>query len=163
LTVAELFAAVKLSPRGPITWGTDISESDAGVYLVARVPDANTESTSCPLPLIDPLPLGVGFDLEYELQRWLPNESIVYIGKADRPIRDRLREFRRHRCDDKSPHAGGQVIKLLHCALWVYWSPALNPYELEQMMIGYFKNRTGQEPYANAGGKRNIRRIRQFN
>ena len=107
LTVAELFQTAGLSPRGPVPWGTDVPESNAGVYVVARVGDPKADCTPCALRFIDPLPPGIDLDLEYERQRWLPSESIIYIGKTDRPIRKRVSEFHTHRCGDKSPHAGG--------------------------------------------------------
>jgi hypothetical protein len=87
----------------------------------------------------------------------------VYVGKTDRPIRKRLGEFRRHQCGNKSPHAGGQVVKLLRCGLWVYWSTAPNPYDAEHTMICAFKEQTGQLPFANEYQGRRQRRIRRSN
>ena len=120
-------------------------ESNAGVYVVARVGDPKADCTPCALRFIDPLPPGIDLDLEYERQRWLPSESIIYIGKTDRPIRKRVSEFHTHRCGDKSPHAGGQVIKLLKCDLWVYWSAAsarnVSVYSWDKFWDGNFEPR----------------------
>lgn len=162
LTVAELFNIANLSPSGPVLWGTDPPESNAGVYVIARVRDAKDDCDACDLPFKD-FCGGIEFDLEYEQHRWLKNEPIVYVGKTDRPIRKRLGEFRRHKCGNTSPHAGGQVIKLLRCDLWVYWSPAANPYEAEQTMIRGFKKSTGQLPFANECARQDQRRIRPSN
>ena len=121
LTVAEIFKNANLSPRGPVRWGTQVSESGAGIYVVARVGDATVGCKACALPFIDfanpydnlKYPLSpLDLDLEYERKRWLPNEPVLYIGKTDRPIHKRVGEFYRHKCGDTSPHAGGQVVKL---------------------------------------------------
>ncbi|GIK17804.1 MAG: hypothetical protein BroJett003_27680 [Planctomycetota bacterium] len=43
---------------------------------------------------------------------WLPDESIVYIGKAT-CIRKRLNQFHRHKLGSRSLHAGGHWLKTL--------------------------------------------------
>ena len=158
LTVAEIFNFAKLSPSGPVPWETDSTETNAGVYVVARVCDINAD---CEGALRFKDLCGIELDWENERQRWLPNEPIVYVGKTDRPIRKRLREFHRHKCGNKSPHAGGQVVKLLCCDLWVYWAPSADPDGVEQMMIRAFKNQAGQPPFANQLPGQNTRRIRR--
>ena len=160
LTVAELFKTANLSPSIPVPWGTDVTEPRAGVYVVARVGDPEGGCKACALPFSDPLPPNLVFDLEYERWRWLPNEPIVYIGKTDRSIRKRVREFHRHQCGDTSPHAGGQVVKLLQCDLWVYWAPANSPYATERTLIRAFRQEAGHVPFANEDGKRIGKRIR---
>lgn len=161
LTVSELFNFASISPCGPLLWGTDPPETNAGVYVIARVNDAKDGCDACTLQFKDLC--GISLDLEYEQHRWLPSEPIVYVGKTDRPIRKRLGEFRRHVCGDTSPHAGGQVVKLLRCDLWVYWSPAANPYDAEQTMICAFEKQAGQIPFANEYGGRDQKRIQRSN
>jgi len=160
LTVAEIFKVANLLPSGPVIWGTDPPETNAGVYVIARVDNEKGGCNACALSFQDMC--GIELDLEYERHRWLPNEPIVYIGKTDRPIRKRLSEFRRHKCGNKSPHAGGQVVKLLQCELWVYWSTAANPYDAEHTMICAFKKQTGQLPFANEYEGRGRRRVRHL-
>jgi len=111
LTIFEVFRSANLSPTGPVPWGTDVPESSAGVYVVSRADDPKVDCRACALPFIDPFPSDIDLDLEYERRRWLPNEPIVYIGKTDRTIHERLGEFGRHKCGDTGPHAGGQVVK----------------------------------------------------
>lgn len=43
---------------------------------------------------------------------WLPDENIVYIGKAT-CIRKRLDQLYRHKLGNRSPHAGGHWLKTL--------------------------------------------------
>jgi len=135
LTVAEIFRKANqpnFSPRGPVQWGTQISESCAGVYVVARVGNATVGCKACALSFIDfanpydnlnnPLP-PLDLDLKYERKRWLENEPVVYIGQTtDRTIHKRVGQFYRHKCGNPSPHAGGRVVHLLRCDLWVDWS-----------------------------------------
>jgi len=161
LTVAEVFGKANLWPCGPVRWGTQISESRAGVYVVARVADPTISvADGVPLPFIDPLPPDLDVVPDFERQRWLPNEPIVYIGQTGRSIHTRLGAFYRQKCGDRSPHAGGQVVKLLQCDLWVYWLPATRPRDSEQAMIRAFKEQLGREPFANWDGKRRRRRRR---
>jgi len=147
MTVAELFDAAKLSPREPVTWGTPISESSAGVYVVALVGDAK---------------LGCQVDAEFlepsERKRWLAREPVIYIGQATgQSVAKRVGQFYRHRYGEKRPHYGGQAVKLLlhprspyhPCDLWVYWSPATDPRASEQTMLCAFKGRVGKLPFAN--------------
>jgi hypothetical protein len=142
-----------------VPWGADVPEANAGVYVVARVGDPEVGCKACALPFIDPLPRNVVLDLDYERWRWLPSEPIVYIGKTHRAIGKRVREFYRHTCGDRNPHAGGQVVKLLQCDLWVYWSPVNSPYATERTLIRAFRQGAGQVPFANDDGKRIGKRI----
>ena len=129
--------------------------------MVARVGDAAVGCHPSGLPRIDHLPTDFILDLEYERKRWLPDEPIIYIGASTRSIHKRVREFYRHKCGNSAPHAGGQVIKLLHCDLWVYWSPASDPVQSEDDMICTFAKRVGQQPFANGNtrGKKRIQRL----
>lgn len=150
MTVAELFRKAKLIPNEPVPWGTPISECSEGVYVVARVGDANGGCEACRLPFRDPFPSNLVLNPEYERQRWLPNEPVLYIGGTTRSLCVRLAEFYCHKVGNKRPHAGGQVVKLLGCDLWVYWSPKTDPEEWEEKMLSAFEKKAGQPPFANA-------------
>ena len=140
MTVAEVFNEASLLPHGPVRWKTQISESSGGVYVVALVGEAN---------------LGFQLYADYletlELQRWLPNEPVVYIGctRCKDGLAKRVTDFYRHTYGKKSPHKGGEAVKLLRCDLWVYWSPAIDPFDSERTMINAFKERVGKLPFAN--------------
>jgi hypothetical protein len=160
LTIIQVFSEAGLSPLGPVSWKTPIPEPAAGVYVVARVGDPAVGCDPCAFPFIEPVPPDLALDLEYERKRWLPDEPIIYIGATTRPIHKRVGEFYRHKCGKSAPHAGGQVVKLLTCGLWVYWSPAPDPMEAEQTMICAFKDEAGQIPFANGDDNGNKKRIR---
>lgn len=161
MTVFEIFKEVNLSPCGPVRWKEQVDCQKTGVYVVAQVSDSNDGCRACALRFNDTLLSGLEIDIGYERQRWLPNEPILYIGKTDETIHDRVGAFYRHRCGNPSPHAGGQVVHLLACELWVYWSPSPNPYDTEQTMLCAFKKQVGQVPFANRNGRRE-KRIRMI-
>jgi hypothetical protein len=147
MTVAELFDEAKLSPCGPVRWGTEIPEPSAGVYVVALVGETK---------------LGCQVDADFleplERQRWLPTEPVIYIGQTTtQTLAKRLGQFYLHKYGDKRPHYGGQAVKLLlhpppprsPFDLWVYWSLATDPRGSERTMIDAFKERVGTLPFAN--------------
>jgi hypothetical protein len=140
LTVSTLFKRIALSPLGPVRWGKPIPDESPGVYVIALSADA--KASTCDI------------DADYletsERFRWIPNQPIIYIGQATRQtLATRLRQFYRHKYGAKSPHRGGQALKLLKCDLWVYWSPCENPLGCESLMLELFKKHTGQLPFAN--------------
>lgn len=141
LTVAEIFNEASLSPSGPVPWGGRITEVSAGVYVVAVVAKANAK-LDCPLY--------ANYLEEAEQQRWLPNQPVIYIGQTtNQTLSKRVSQFYRHKYGARSPHRGGQAVKLLRCDLWVYWSPPDDPLSSERMMICAFKKKVGQLPFAN--------------
>jgi hypothetical protein len=162
LTVAEIFQFAGLSSNGPVRWRIespeDPPELKPGVYLVARVGDPTEICTPCELPL-DHVPESL-FDSAYEGERWLRSESVVYVGKTDRSIRERVAEFRRQKCGRPGSHHGGQIIKLPQCDLWAYWSPADDPLSAEFDMLCGFKQHTGKLPFGNEYQGANRKRIR---
>jgi hypothetical protein len=153
-----------LSPHGPVPWRTAIPKGDggsgSGIYIVARVEDALMSCDEAPLQFIEPLTPGLAVDLKYEKQRWLPREPVLYIGMTTRPIWKRVGEFYAHKCGRTAPHAGGQILKLLHCELWVYWSPASDPLASAAQVISAFTERTGRPPFANEETKGKAKRVR---
>jgi hypothetical protein len=70
-----------------------------------------------------------------------------------------VKQFYNHRCGVRGPHAGGQIILLLSCEKWVYWSPCNEPREVELKMLEAFKARVGNYPFGNSDGKRSRKRI----
>jgi hypothetical protein len=160
VTVKEIFEVDGRSTRGPVRWGRPVDETSKGVYVIARTSEVDGGCRPCELPLRRPIPASLKINCEYELMRWLCDEPIIYIGKTDQAISRRIQQFYGHECGNRSPHAGGQILLLLACDRWVYWSPSPNPRESEKKMLDAFKERAGQRPYANFDGKRRPGRIR---
>ena len=139
ITVRELFDWAGAPVHGPVPWNDPVTEKRAGVYVVAVTQDPDVQSG-----LADPGPLGAGL-----VSRWNPSQAILYVGQTTRPLSKRIGEFYRHVWGARSPHRGGQDIKLLSCPLWVYWSPTDQPDEAEFRMIEEFEARAGRLPFAN--------------
>lgn len=141
MKVSELFKEAGLSPQGPVPWETGISEFCAGVYVVALVKEADAQ-LDCPVC--------ADYLEERERLRWLSSEPIIYIGQTTgQTLAKRIRQFYSHKYGKKSPHRGGQAVKLLRCDRWVYWSPTTDPKGSEQTMIKAFVERVGHLPFAN--------------
>jgi hypothetical protein len=157
MTVAELFAAVKLPIRDQVKWPSPVLDQSKGVYVFARTGEPNAAEPRGKLTF---RPHTLRIDSEYEQSRWQEDEPVVYIGKTDQPLARRLGQFLKHVCGDMSPHAGGQILLLLECDLWVYWSPSPSPRVHEKELLSAFRERTGQFPFANFDGKRRPRRVR---
>ncbi len=76
---------------------------------------------------------------------WLADESILYIGKApkrsnDKGLSNRVHEYYKTPIGRRSPHSGGQWIKVLKNLdeMFVYCGLCDDPTEIEQGMLKYF-------------------------
>ena len=76
---------------------------------------------------------------------WLPDESILYIGKASTRkngsgISKRIREYFSTTIGDGGPHSGGQWVKSLANlnTLTVYYGVCDDPNEIEVQMLQFF-------------------------
>jgi hypothetical protein len=141
MNVTELFAAVGLKPQGPVPWNSPVPETKPGVYVVALSGDCNME-------VVDVFANHLNAE---ESALWIPHELIVYIGqtRCKGGVRKRVAAFYRHKYGRRSPHRGGQSLKLINCDLWVYWAVSDDPIEHEKAMLQAFKGRSNARPFAN--------------
>ena len=84
--------------------------------------------------------------------------EIVYIGRTTQPLQRRVGQFYRHKHGRRSPHRGGQDVKLLSCPLWIYRAPTDDPVGVEHRMIETFKARMNKLPFANRNAGTKSRR-----
>src|SRR5690242_6039397 len=103
MTVSELFQAAGVPLSGPARWRhldeviEDLEQipEKPGIYVVARVREPNEGCAACDLPF-GSIPSYLGLDHQYEFSRWLVNEPILYVGKTEEDLRERINAFRRH-------------------------------------------------------------------
>ena len=148
-----------------VRWNERIRTEKEGIYIVStsETPDSNSR-------LFDKMPISNeiinrwinkvnGFELDGKLtfdnvkiierlsQFWLPDENILYIGKA--PIRrngkglgNRVNEFYKTNYGDRRPHAGGHWLKALEVLndLYIHYVLCNNSGEIEIDMLEYFIN-----------------------
>jgi len=131
--VDELFRIAGIVPNGVTSWGEPIPESGPGVYVVT---------------IADPAMVKFDSRFEAERHRWLPDQSIVYIGRASQ-LRRRLRQFYRHEYGRRSPHHGGQAILLLKCELLIHWAAVADYGAAEHRLIEAFESDVQRKPFGN--------------
>ncbi len=113
---------------GTVPWGTSPPSNESGVYVVSLHGDPNDTAGLAEAP-IDEAVVAAWIErvrsltlddarpepdaLAKRLARyWLPDEPIVYVGKAT-SLRQRLRQYYSTPLGDRRPHAGGHWIKTL--------------------------------------------------
>jgi hypothetical protein len=131
LSVEKLYTLAGIVPTGSVRWGDDVPSIQSGVYVVT------IEDTLFGSKLPD-----------HEHSFWLPDQTIVYIGRAKQLTR-RLRQFRRHVYGKKSPHRGGQAILLLDCPKAITWAEVEDYGGAEAALINAFRAETGRMPFGN--------------
>lgn len=140
LSPADLFETLALEALGRVPWGTPVPSGGIGVYVVSLregaadgsgLPSAPISRAAlmawvdrCPGLTVEGKPVGITSLEEHLSQWWLPNTSILYIGKADQPLSSRVGQYYRTPLGARSPHAGGYWLKTLSVLpdLWVHFA-----------------------------------------
>lgn len=159
LSVSELFNSPNIAWQGVVPWNNPVPTKSPGVYVVSLSEDPGAlsgASRKAPLQLeaienwlervprfeldgqLNPSPHGVLSRLQ---SFWLPDENIVYIGKATR-LRQRVRQYYKTPLGDQRPHAGGHWIKTLSILsmAFVHYGEADSPSQSEAEMLQTFVN-----------------------
>lgn len=176
VTINHIATHFSLKINGPIKWGMDCMSKKSGVYIICYP----GTSSACPLDMRiinfwcsstrnktfktgSPLIPSV---LVSELTKyWIPNEQIVYVGKAS-CLRTRLFQYYRTPLGKRGPHSGGYWIKTLQNInmLDIYWIEDKKPAILEQKILVFFNKSTTCGtgmlclPYANLEITRRLRK-----
>lgn len=83
---------------------------------------------------------------------WVPESSVLYIGKATR-LQTRIKQYLRFGAGQRAPHWGGRHIWQLDHAqeLLFYWkpTPADDPRDVERSVLALFREQYGRLPFAN--------------
>jgi hypothetical protein len=131
ISVVDLYARAGVTPTGITRWDDDVPSEQPGVYVIS----IDDEVSAPDLP-------------EHERAFWVPDQKIIYIGRA-KQLRRRLQQFRRHVYGRPSPHRGGQAILLLDCVKTITWGEATDYGKAEATLINAFHATIGRKPFGN--------------
>ena len=135
ITVRQLFNEFNILDFKKVKWGEIFNEKRQGVYVVFSSNDPDKHLGITENPLFDDKQINLwisklpnfqidGFPADPSVLKnrlksfWLPDESILYIGKAPTRkngtgISKRVMEYFSTIIGDGGPHSGGQWIKVL--------------------------------------------------
>ena len=167
-SVAKIFNVFEIMSLHTIKWCTNIDSREPGIYIVSlsKNPEwlSNTPITphfnrnvikrwieTVPNFRIDSEPPSVQ-SIEKRLKEfWLPDESILYIGKAPKrkngdALGNRISEYYETKIGLGSPHSGGQWLKTLSnlSDLYLHYGISNNPSSIEVEMFRYFMDNVAE-------------------
>ena len=141
--VKQLFTDSGKEILGQVKWGQKVNCNYPGIYVVAITDSAEKIVCSVDAPIsvkivqdwityvpklnLDGKRPRYG-DLVNRLKEfWIPDETILYIGKAGTSLRDRVNQYYKTRLGDPKPHAGGHWIKTLEnlSDLNIFWTTSV--------------------------------------
>lgn len=157
ISICELFATAEVKPAGVVRWGTPVPSHAPGIYSLSWSADPAATTVSKPnyIPLptayahllserqdlsVDGIPATPNLLAERLRRFWIPNEPILYIGKAGTSLRTRVRQYYSTKLGDRSPHAGGWWLKTLDelDQLHIHFALCADVTEREQQMLATF-------------------------
>jgi len=141
--VKQLFTDSGKEILGQVKWGQKVNCNYPGIYVVAITDSAEKIVCSVDAPIsvkivqdwityvpklnLDGKRPRYG-DLVNRLKEfWIPDETILYIGKAGTSLKDRVNQYYNTRLGDPKPHAGGHWIKTLEnlSDLNIFWTTSV--------------------------------------
>jgi hypothetical protein len=156
-TVTDLLSAAELERTGSVRWGTPLTASYPGVYLVALEESPDTcRPTLAEAPINDERVnelLRVRPELRLDGARptlgtlcerlaacWLPDETVLYIGRAGTSLQRRIGQYYTTPLGARRPHAGGWFLKTLTNLdeLTVHYAAAVDPAAAERELLKAF-------------------------
>jgi hypothetical protein len=148
-TVSEAFAASDLDCVDVVRWRTRLPISRPGVYVVSLAESPDTYEgrlvgaplaagsfrnwlDECPRLTLDGSRPTVPQLCDRIRRFWVPDEVILYIGKAT-SLSDRVGAFYRTQIGERKPHSGGYFLKLLSNLdkLWLHYGTCSSPADAE--------------------------------
>jgi hypothetical protein len=157
-SVLKLENQFSLNYLRTIKWGSPIIENANGIYIIstnkdkAYLPKSITNLTFNESQLETWLTNAPNVDLyglhpsknrlkEHLNGFWLSDESILYIGKAEKQtLSDRVSQFYNHKVGKKSPHKGGYWFKLLSNTndAYIHLFSTQDSNKIEELLLMYF-------------------------
>lgn len=159
ISPADVLAAHDVTLRDSVPWGVPIRHKEPGVYIVALHRDSADGSGLAAAPIDEAAlrewmvrvpglrlrgePVEAGALAEHIAPWWLPNTSVLYIGKAGTSLKTRVHDFVKTPIGARGPHAGGQWLKTLrnNAGLTVHYAIAPDGAAaglLEDAMLNWF-------------------------
>lgn len=137
-------------PDGFVSWNESVYVNEKGIYVVSADRPIDSKDISegkiekwieqVPRLLIDDQ-MACVTTLKRRLTQFIdPNEQILYIGKTDKTIHERVSQFYSHVLSKPSPHRGGHWIKTISdmSLLKVYYAVTENPADVEFQMLDFY-------------------------
>jgi len=164
-SISELTSVFNLKVSQSLKWGTEFQEKSHGIYIISLyqniklLPKDNSSISfsnrqikhwmqNAPSMTLNCKKPSIG-ELQQHLSKfWLQDESILYIGKAEKQsLQNRLSQFYRHQVGKKSPHKGGYWLKLLSDLnnYHIHILPTDNSHVIEEQMLQYFIENVSEE------------------
>ena len=172
-TVQQLFYNVGIAEFDSVKWETPINIFGQGVYLISTSSNPN-KNKKVDYPVFDTEKINAWIKkvpnfqvdnltstLETVRSRldnfWIPDENILYIGKAPyrskgkKAISRRVHEYYTTELGNKGPHRGGHWLKTLTNLqdLTVYFAITDNPKTVEDHMLDYFQSHVSSKCISN--------------
>lgn len=126
---ADVLAAHDVTLRGSVPWGVPIRHKKPGVYIVGLHRDPTDPGGLTEAPIDESAlrewmvrvpglrlkgePVEPSILARHLARWWLPDTSVLYIGKAGTSLHTRVHQFVKTPIGARSPHAGGQWLKTL--------------------------------------------------
>jgi hypothetical protein len=168
-TVKQIFNKFGIHEFKKVKWGTTFNELKQGIYIVSTSDNPNLHLGICQTPQVNQNQINlwisklpnflidnVQVDSKSLINRlnsfWLPDESILYIGKAPsrkdgNGISNRVIEYFNTIIGNGGPHSGGQWIKILKQldSFTVYYAECNDPADVENRMLEFFMKNVSEE------------------
>lgn len=159
-TVQQLYNAFGIQKFNKVIWNTKFHDNNQGVYIVTSNSDFNNIQNNMsdfdddvikywieklPYFTIDGEKPSV-ISIKNRLSEfWMDDEVILYIGKAPKRsngsgISNRINEYYNTKIGNRSPHSGGQWLKVLKNinTFTVHFGYTENPKDVEKGMLDFF-------------------------
>lgn len=163
-SIKDLEETFNLCYSKTIKWGNPVQESNYGIYIVStsrtkeylphsfRRPSFSAAQIDSWLKNAPMISLNNVKPRKLDLIRllngfWLADESILYIGKAQKqPLSKRIQQFYDHKPGKSSPHKGGYWLKLLNRldGLYIHLYITNSSDQVEKMLLNHFMDNVSE-------------------
>jgi transcription elongation factor GreA len=150
LGAAELLRSVGLLADGPVLWGSPVRSRGPGVYVIelpapTQQPPIDLARVRGWIERVPTLMVDAERPTPHQLAArlagfWLPDESVVFVGRSTSSVGRRVESFYRTPLGDRRPYAGGHWLKTLRVLerLRIWWAETDAAEEYEDALLTAF-------------------------